>query len=387
MRKYKAKRIGTGVRRIAPGRYEFRVTRHGSAISETFDAGSDAEAKKRHRQWLVDVEAGRIRPASGTVTELLDRYIELKTTQGRAQTTLALYRGLAEKHICPAIGSKQVTRLKTAELDALYAVLLAAGIGVVTVRKVHSLLRGALGQAVRWEMIATNPAANASPPPEPARSTAEFTPDVDQVRRLLVTLAESPDQDFSMIVRLAAATGLRRGEICGLQWRDCDLEARRLHVRRAVVAVKGGTSIKSPKSGRERALTFDAETADLLRLHRKRSAEDSLAFGTPLSDDSFVFSSGPASRTPVHPSTVTHKFKALAIRAGIPELTFHGLRHFHVSALLGAGEDVVTVSKRVGHARPSITTDIYAHALPERDREVADRIGDILGGAVDSGGR
>src|SRR5690242_10320382 len=100
----KPKKIAPGVRRLAPGRYEFRVTRGGVAISETFKAVSDAEAKQLHRKWLVGVDEGRVRPSAGTIADLLDRYIELKKTQGRAATTIELYRGITNRYIAPRIG-------------------------------------------------------------------------------------------------------------------------------------------------------------------------------------------------------------------------------------------------------------------------------------------
>jgi integrase len=286
-----------------------------------------------------------------------------------------------EKHIKPALGATPVNRVTTLRLDELYGQLLAAGVGRNTVHKVHLVLNGCLGQAVRWSLIPMNPAEHAQPPKPRAPQTAERTATLDQVRKLYVE-AEASDPDFAPCIRLAAATGARRGELAALQWKDVDFEDRSIVIRQAVVRTDGGLILKAPKNGRTRKVAVDDETLRILKKHHAALAERSLKAGTPLSDDAFLFSARPGNAQPLRPETITHRFNKLATEIGAPALTLHGLRHFHVSQLIGAGEDVVTVSARVGHSRPSITTDIYSHVLPERDRQVSDRVGEILSEAL-----
>jgi integrase len=99
--------------------------------------------------------------------------------------------------------------------------------------------------------------------------------------------------------------------------------------------------------------------------------------------DGYVWSPRPGGTEPFFPTTISRRYGRLAKAAGV-ESTFHGLRHFHASQLIAAGENVVTVSARLGHASPSITLGVYSHALPARDQDAADRIGEIMRAAKDA---
>jgi integrase len=370
-----------GVRKLPSGRYEFRTMRHGELLYQTKAYASDKAAKDDYLRWTVAINEGRVRPAGDSVHALMEQWFEHKTAQGLSPTTLQLYRGIIDKHIVPSLGRKAVNRVTTLELDNVYATLSSSGVGKVMVHKVHALLHAALKQGVKWQMLASNPAEHATPPPLPSARTEEKTPTAVEVRTLLAK-ADAEDADFGMLVRLAATTGARRGELVALRWADVDLDAGVLFVRRALIAVKGETFEKSTKSGKARRVALDASTVAALRQHRIRCAERSLEAGAPLAEDAFVFSPRPGNTEPWHPSSVTHRFGKLAKSAGVPKATFHGLRHFHCTALIAGGEDVVTVGARVGHARPSITHDIYSHALPEKDRDAAYLIGRIMAEAL-----
>ncbi len=375
------KKVAKGIRKLGTGRYEFRAMRDGVSVSETHRAGSDADAKREFRKWVVGVDEGRVVPAGDTVHALMDRWLEHKTAQGLSPTTLRLYRGIVDKHVVASLGRKPVNKVRTLDLDKVYANLLGSGVGKVMVHKVHMVFHGAFKQGVKWGLLPSNPAEHATPPRLPAAQTEEKTPTTAEVRRLIVA-TEKADPDFAMLVRLAAATGARRGELVALRWEDVDFDAGSLWVRRALIAVKGSIEEKSTKSGKNRRVALDENTLGALRQHRARCVERSLAAGASLSGNAFVFSPRPGNTEPWHPSSVTHRFGRLAKNAGVPKVTFHGLRHFHCTVLIAGGEDVVTVGARVGHARPSITTDIYSHALPEKDRDAAALIGKIMGEAL-----
>lgn len=373
-----------GIRKLGPGRYEFRAFRNGAAISKTHDAKTDAEAKRLYRAWRVGVDEGRVRRAGETLNALMDDWLAHKAAD-LSPTTMELYRGLVRNHITPsALGRKPVNKVTTKDLDVFYAKLRASGVGPVTARKVHIVLHGAFRQGVTWDLLLTNPAERATAAKLPERRTEALTPSAGEVQKLVAT-AERGSPDFAVLLHLAAATGARRGELVALRWADVDLDNASLSVRRSLIVVKGlgvkGTILeKTPKSGKGRRVSLDPDTVAALRLHRSRCAERSLAAGAPLGKDAFVFSPRPGNTEPVHPDAVTERFGRLAKSAGV-KVSFHGLRHFHCSQLIAAGEDVVTVGARVGHAKPSITTDIYAHAMPEKDRDAAALIGKIMSDA------
>jgi integrase len=350
--------------------------REGKTISFSEQHPSDAAAKKAFRSWRVGVDEGTVAPASGSVAELMDQWLEHKKPH-LSPTTMRLYEGIVAKHIALTIGRRPLNKLTARDLDKHYRTLGDAGVGQVTVHKVHLVLHGALRQAIRWGMIGANPATNATPPPVPLAQTEEKTPSRAAVDALIVA-AKANDVELAALIHCAAATGARRGELIALRWNDLDLKVGTMAVRRSIVAVRGSVLEKSPKSGKGRRVALDTETITVIKQHRRQCKKRASVAGAELADDAFVFSPRPGNTEGWHPSSVTHLFSKLAKSTGYPDVTFHGLRHFHCTELIGGGVDVVTVGARVGHARPSITTDIYSHALPEKDRDAAALIGQIM---------
>jgi integrase len=159
------------------------------------------------------------------------------------------YRRLVSKMIDPDLGQLTLRRVTTQRLDAYYASLIRErSLSPASVRHVHAVLRGALGQAVRWGWIPTNPAASASPPKMRRR---EINPPEIGDTRLLLAAADEQDRSFGALLRVLTVTGARRGEVCGLRWRDLDRASRTLSIQRSVASISGGTVVaRSTVSGR-----------------------------------------------------------------------------------------------------------------------------------------
>ncbi len=244
-----------------------------------------------------------------------------------------------------------------------------------SVRQVHAVLGGALNQAVRWRWLPTNPARDAVPPP---RGHTEITaPDPDAVRELM-RVAEQYSPEFGMLVHLGAVLGARRGELCGLRWRDVDVDARTVTIRTGVVDVAGHLVEKDTKAHAARTISIDPGTAELLRRHRQSRDDRARAIGVELAGDAFVLSEAPDGAAPYRPDKATTAFRTVCRHAGRPGARLHDLRHFAATQLIGAGHDVRTVAGRLGHKDASRTLDIYAGFLPNRDRAAADDLGRLL---------
>ena len=173
-------------------------------------------------------------------------------------------------------------------------------------------------------------------------------------------------------VILALFAGLRRSELLGLQWGDLDFDGKMLRVRRALEQTSAGITIKGPKS---RAGTRDISMPDIvvdaLREHRREQLELRLKLGIGrLADDGFVFAN-PLTGAPPSPASLSSQWIATARSIGLPELTFHSLRHSHASMLISAGVDVVQISRRLGHSSPTITLGVYAHMFKKTDTAAA----------------
>jgi len=170
--------------------------------------------------------------------------------------------------------------------------------------------------------------------------------------------------------RLAAMTGLRRGELCALRWPALDLETGRLRVSRALLCVHGRLVESEPKTARgRRVLDLDAVTIAMLRDHRKAQVKERLLVGPGYQDYGYVFARPDG--TPWNPERISSAFDRLVIATGLPRIRLHDLRHTHATHLLAAGTNVRVASERLGHASVAFTLDVYAHALPGQQASAA----------------
>jgi integrase len=249
-----------------------------------------------------------------------------------------------------------------------------------TVRQIHSILSGAFAAAVRWEWIDRNPAASAKLPKSQPRFPTSPTPaDVAAV----IAAAKGQELDLlALYMWLAAVTGARRGELCGLQWVDIDLDAGLVHIAFSYL-VRGGQKMrKDTKTHQDRYLAIDAVTASVLA-ERKQQVQALLATtDVKLPATAYVFSSDLLGLTPWNPDWVTHKVAEVAEAAGI-DLNIKALRHYTASQLLAGGIDLRNTAARLGHGGGGATTlRHYADPVSEVDRRAATYLARLTGPAV-----
>jgi integrase len=284
------------------------------------------------RQWLADYAALHVRPA-----------------------TLDYYERQLRLHIWPHIGSVLMTDLRAHDAQRVLAAAKRAGLSPKTVKHIHTTLRRVLSQAVRWELVPRNAAKQVDPPPVPRREVEYWT--AAQAQAFLDAVAEHWLHPF---FHLALATGMRRGELIGLQWRDVDLEAGTVAVRRAQT-MEGGKAVlaevKTPAG--VRVISIGERAVEVLR--QRRGIGNALVF--------------PSEIGTLLPATTPRRVMARYVeRAGLPHIPLHGLRHTHATLLLAAGIHPKVVSERLGHASVQITLDTYSHLLPNLQREAATAI-------------
>jgi integrase len=174
-------------------------------------------------------------------------------------------------------------------------------------------------------------------------------------------------------------TGMRRGEVLGLRWRDVDLVAGRAAITQTIIAPRYVTQLSTPKTEKgRRSVELDAGTVEALRSHRKRQAEERLAFGPGYEDNDLVFRREDGAA--LKPHLFSLAFETRASRAGLPKIRLHDLRHTHATLALKAGEPAKIVSERLGHSSVAITLDIYSHADPGLQKGLADRLAAMVDG-------
>ncbi len=248
------------------------------------------------------------------------------------------------------------------------------GLSPASVRHVHAVLRGALGQAVKWGWVPVNPAASASPPK--IRRKEIHPPSIADTRTLL-DAADAHDPELGALLRVLTATGARRGEVCGLRWSDLDRGSHTLSIQRSVASIAGGTVVKDTKTHAARRIALDSDTIDILDRQRERLEHRAAVCELDFNAEGYIFTTTADGADPLHPDTITGAFGRVCKSVGI-KVRLHDLRHLHATQLLAAEVPVRTVSGRLGHANAA-TTLKYAHFLEASDREAADVIGNLLG--------
>lgn len=325
-----------------------------------------AELLRKLHDELGTVKRRRTAPPVRTVAELVDRFIEGQTY---SPTTLRNITA-ARKRLPDDFVARTVTEIEPDEVEAVYARLRADGVKPSGVRRVHELLHAAWVQGERWRWVRYNPVHAARAPQPPSRRMK--IPDAETMTKLLA--AVNYDPKFAAYVRLSVATGARRGEVMALRWGDLDLEAATVVVARAVIHTpKGGTEVKSTKTGNVRVISLDAGTVSAVKRWRAAAGGENLA---AVAAGCYLF--GWLDR-PRNPDWATTRWKRLADREGHGTVRLHDLRHYMASDMIADGVDVVTVANRLGHRTPRTTLSVYSHALPAADRAAADRFGRRLG--------
>jgi integrase len=345
-----------------------------------FDRKTDAEAALT--KFLGQVNDGTyVEPNKQTVGEfLLQEWLPARKASLRPSTHASYERNI-KTHIDPTIGGTQLQRLTPAALNALYGSLGVNGrrdgkpLAPRTIRYVHTILRKALHDAVRWGKLVRNP-ADASEPPS-ARATQPKAPNAwtaDDLRRFL--LSARNDRLYPMWL-LFATTGMRRGEVAGLTWADVDLNAARIAVTRARVVVGYKVDNSAPKSDRgRRNIALDSATVAALRDWQVRQFEERFALGEAYQVSPLVFTWEDGRS--LHPDWISKAFKRKTKAFGLPVLSVHGLRHTAASLALAAGVHPKVVSERLGHSTVSLTLDTYSHAIPALQESAAELMAQLV---------
>jgi len=281
----------------------------------------------------------------------------------------------------------QLRQLQPEDLDTLYAELLidgklngaGGGLAPKTVRNIHGMLRKALADAHRKGTVLRNVADLADPPK--VRSSGAKDHQVWSAEELRGFLSAIEDSEWFAPIYLKANTGMRRGELLGLTWRNVDLDGARLVVDRQLLSVGYEAEIGAPKtSTSRRTIDLDPRTVAVLRTWRRAQLEQQMVNGTR-NDDDFVFTHPDGG--PVHPDRFSKVWDQLVAEHGARRIRLHDLRHTHASILLKANVPVKVVSERLGHSSPAFTMTVYQHVLPGMQADAAAAFGDAVFGTSD----
>jgi integrase len=308
-----------------------------------------------------------------TVGEWFAMYLDQVAKPTLRPRTFDLYSVGVSRHILPAIGRHRLDKLRPAHLVGLYNAKAAEGLSGASVRHIHAVIRRALNVAVRWQLIAVNPAALVD---APKAAQHEVVPLSAAHARRLIRAAEDDRMAARWLVGLAL--GLRQGEALGLWWEDIDLRTGLLRVRRALQRQRGGGLVfAAPKTVRSRrTVPLPVQLVRALEEHKERQDKERITAGSLWRGSPCVFTTPIG--TPVDPRNDYREFKKLLGKAGLPSVRLHDLRHTAASLLVAQGVPPRVVMEILGHSQISLTMNTYSHVAPEVSRAAADRIAETL---------
>ena len=329
--------------------------------------GTKKDAEKKLSELLYQLDKGSfVKPTKLTLGDFLQRWLNDYVYPHVRAATAEGYRIIVECHLIPNLGAVVLSELKPSHLMEYYAKALREGrrdgrgsLAARTVGHHHTVLKEALSHGVKWDLLYRN-VGDAVTPPRPVEQEMSAL-DPDGLEKILEVARGTM---YFPLIHLATFTGMRRSELCGLRWKDINLQRGTVSISQILHCLKGGQIViekpKTPKSKRLIGLSPDAILA--LRSYREMVEADMELLDIPLTGERLVFSKSDG--LPLLPNTVTHAFGKIARRAGMKGITLHSLRHSHASVMLQEGVSPRTVADRLGHSNVVITLGTYSHLTP-----------------------
>ncbi len=348
----------------------FKATGKRAAYSEFLTWCNEEEEEAQRR--LSQGEAASI--ADLLIPDYVSAYIRTKEAAKSIETSTIRSYENSLRYIREAFADTAVKDLKPKAVEEWVADLTAKGYSSSTVGKAYRLLKQVLSDAVSNGAIMRNPLATVKPPKRGNKTQGINALDA-KARTALLSKMES----FELTPTLVAAyvslyTGIRRGEVCGLQWRDLDEGNRVIWVKRAIGDGKGGAYLKQPKTDKIRDVSMPDSLLAILLEWKQAQREEYASKMATLRDDSYIIGDPLGYFLPNH---LTKEWNSIAKLLGVRGIegrlpNFHDLRHTWATMFLASGGDVKTAASNLGHANAAMTLNIYASADPDAKRRAAE---------------
>lgn len=321
------------------------------------------------------LDAGKI-----TFEEFIYKWLNDYAEKQLEPKTIHRYKEILTTRVIPAIGHLKLNKIQPTHLIAFYNNLAEDGIrldgkqGTLSSRTIlhhHRLISSILTEAVQWQLILDNPCKRVKAPRTEKTEARHYN---EEQTETMITLLESEPIKYRTMITLVIFTGIRLGELVGLTWENIDFDQSCLHVRQASQYLPGkGSFDKSTKTqSSQRVISLPQTVLNQLRQYKNWQNDERLKLGECWQDNDRIFTQ--ENGKPIFHTTPSSWFKKFIRKHNLPEITFHQLRHTNATLLIAQGVDVRTISGRLGHARTSTTTDIYAHALKRPEKEAAEKL-------------
>ena len=311
--------------------------------------------------------------ADMTFGEWIDFWYQQYSKITLRPTTQSEYESLIYKHIIPEIGNIELNKLTRNDLQQFYSRLKLNGRQIRTeiygqglsdrmVRACHTLCRKCLDKSVEENLIRINPAIDCKLPPKKTKEMKVLTR--EEMQRFM---AQAKYDGYLELFILELSTGMRRGEILGLQWDDLNMKTGVLKISRQVVLLNGKIHISEPKTKTSiRTIILPKDIIKILKEYKK-TVDSKWLFPSPVKED-----------MPRNPSAVRKILARTLKKAGCKHIRFHDLRHTFATTALANGMDIKTLSAIIGHNSAETTLNIYTHITDEMQKSAAKKIGQNL---------
>ena len=327
-----------------------------------------SRAEQKEKDLLQKQEAAKIQ----TLRQYGERVFMPAKTVTISENSRSSFQGNLDRWIYPALGEMKMPDITAANISALLLDMQAQGKAHATCIKVYTVLKSLFKMAYLSDIIQKNPMDKVERPKQRKDEVRAQEPEaytVEEVQYILSCLDREPLK-WKAMIRLLVDTGIRRGECCGLQWKDIDFKENTITITgNLCYTPQKGVYLDTPKNGKTRIIDVDADVNALLQQLRQQQASHALS--------AFVFTQD-NSPEPMHPQSPTRYLKKFAARYGIDDLHPHKLRHSFASIAITNGADIASVSEKLGHSDKAVTLRMYTHADAESMKRASQIFRDAL---------
>lgn len=309
-----------------------------------------------------------------TLSEYLQEWLENTAKQRVRETTFTNYKRAVNSRIIPVLGSHKLKDLKPLHGQRFVKSLIDEGLSPAYIEYIFIVLKGSLEDAVRWELLFKNPFQHVEIPRP--RKVVNSTWSIEETKRFL-NRTKFENVIYYHLFLLALNTGMRRGEILGLKWKNFDLNEGKISVTETLIYDENGFRFTEPKThGSKRLISIDQNLCKEFKSYKAKQNEFKLLFGQSYEDNDLVFAK--ETGQPILPRTMTTTFNQFIKKADVPQIRFHDLRHTHATILLKLGINPKIVSERLGHSSIKTTLDTYSHVTIDMQESAVLKLSEAL---------
>lgn len=352
---------------------------------KTVKAKNKTEAKNKLAAFVTEVESGHyIDPAKTLFRDFITSWHDQYATKHLSSKTLENYMYVIRNFFLPTFGHMKIDTihpmyivkyLDRLEKDGSRLDGKSGGLSPASIIYHHRVLSNIFNRAVEWAMISTNPVKNVKRPKQVRSTTDVYTN--EEVHQLFSHL-EGEALHHRLLIALAVVSGMRRGEILGLQWDDIELESGRINISHSLQYNNGqGFDLKDPKTANsQRTIVVPAFLLELLKAHKREKAKDRMKAADRWEGGHYNFVFSTWNGKPHYPDFITRWWSRFTKRKELKHIRFHDLRHTAATLLINQGVPAKVISERLGHADIRTTMNVYGKYTEEGDRAASDKLQD-----------